>query len=335
MTDSTAFPELLQGLAKEPVADKSSRREHIALLVRVAITVLLLGLLAWHLDLSQMVSRLRTLDAVWVAASVAVVLAAIAVSAWKWGLILRERGHQLPYTRLLRHYFVGLFFNNVLPTSVGGDAVRAWETTEDTGETPEAVGSVVSERLIAGVALGVTALVGLPFVEGSSKLVVQVLAFLAIDFVLVALFLLPKVAESIVGKLVPKKLQGLHVNIAATVVVVRNTLWNWRLFIKIAAYSICFQILVAAVNACLFQALGVHVSLAQCVIYTPMIFTITMLPISISGFGVREAAYWYFFSQIGVGQAEAIAASLLFFIVVGICSLPGAPLFVFGRKRLR
>jgi uncharacterized membrane protein YbhN (UPF0104 family) len=116
---------------------------------------------------------------------------------------------------------------------------------------------------------------------------------------------------------------------------VRDTLWNWRLFIKIAAYSIVFQILVAAVNACLFQALGVHVSLAQCVIYTPMIFTITMLPISISGFGVREAAYWYFFSQIGVGQAEAIAASLLFFIVVGICSLPGAPLFVFGRKRLR
>jgi hypothetical protein len=58
-------------------------------------------------------------------------------------------------------------------------------------------------------------------------------------------------------------------------------------------------------------------------------------PISISGLGVREAAYWYFFSQIGVGQAEAIAASLLFFIVVGICSLPGAPLFVFGRKRLR
>jgi hypothetical protein len=62
----------------------------------------------------------------------------------------------------------------------------------------------VSERLIAGVALGITALVGLPFVEGSSKLVVQVLAFLAIDFVLVSLFLLPKVAEGIVGKLVPK-----------------------------------------------------------------------------------------------------------------------------------
>jgi uncharacterized protein (TIRG00374 family) len=303
--------------------------------VRVAVTLLLLGLLTWHLDLSQIASSLRSFDAAWLAASFVVVLAAIVVSAWKWGLILRARGQRLPYTRLLRHYFVGLFFNNVLPTSVGGDAVRAWATTQDTGETPEAVGSVVSERLIAGVALGITALVGLPFVEGSSKLVVQVLAFLAIDFALVSLFLLPKVAESIVGKLVPKKMQGLHAQIAATVVVVRETLWNWRLFIKIAAYSVAFQILVAAVNACLFQALGVQVSLAQCVIYTPMIFTITMLPISISGFGVREAAYWYFFSQVGVGQAEAIAASLLFFVVVGICSLPGAPLFVFGRKRLR
>jgi uncharacterized membrane protein YbhN (UPF0104 family) len=97
--------------------------------------------------------------------------------------------------------------------------------------------------------------------------------------------------------------------------------------------SILFQICVAGVNVAIFEALGAPVSLAHCVIYTPMIFTIAMLPISISGFGVREAAYWYFFSQVGVGQAEAVAASLLFFVIVGICSLPGAPLFVFRRKR--
>jgi uncharacterized membrane protein YbhN (UPF0104 family) len=62
-----------------------------------------------------------------------------------------------------------------------------------------------------------------------------------------------------------------------------------------------------------------------------MIFTVAMLPISISGLGVREAAYWYFFSRIGVSEGDAVAASLLFFVLVAVSSLPGAPLFVFRK----
>jgi uncharacterized membrane protein YbhN (UPF0104 family) len=112
------------------------------------------------------------------------------------------------------------------------------------------------------------------------------------------------VAEGIVGKLVPPRLSGLHANISQTVQVVRATLKNRALFVKVALYSIAFQILVATVNACIFKAMGVPVSLAQCVIFTPMIFTVTMLPISLSGFGVR---------------------------IVGIASVPGALLFSLKR----
>jgi len=306
-------------------------KERRGLAIRLAISVLLILWLGWHLDLSALAQRLTKLDPFWLTMTFVTVLAAVLVSAWKWGLILATRGFALPYTRLLRHYFVGLFFNNVLPTTVGGDAVRAWETSKDTGEAPEAVGSVVTERLIAGVALGVTALLGLPFIAFNARVLGQVGLFLVIDVALVALFLLPKVAEGIVGKLVPPRLTGLHENISQTVQVVRHTLKNRGLFLKVALYSVVFQILVAAVNACIFKAMGVPVTLAQCVIFTPMIFTVTMLPISLSGFGVREAAYWYFFAQVGVSQADAVAASLAFFVIVGIASLPGAWLFSIKR----
>lgn len=332
MTHLTATSLELSSAGTTP-STPSKRRERSTLLLRIGVTLLLLGALAWHLNLPALASRLLTLDSTWTLLSLAAVFAAIAVSAWKWGLLLRARQHPLPYSRLLRHYFVGLFFNNVLPTTVGGDAVRAWETTSDTGETPEAVGSVVSERLIAGVALGVTALLGLPFVDVSPRLLALVLAFLAIDLVLVGLFLLPKVAEGVVAQLVPQKMQTLSANVTATVVVVRQTLRDKKLFLRVAFYSILFQVLVAVVNACLFKALGVNVSLAQCVIYTPMVFTVTMLPISLSGLGVREAAYWYFFLQAGVGQADAVAASLSFFLVVGLASLPGAVLFIWKPQR--
>lgn len=321
-----------QAFVQQQAPSETSRAGFAGKLVKLAITAGLIGVVMWRLDLREVLSRTANVDPAWIALAFATVFASIGISAWKWGQILRARQHALPFSRLVHHYFIGLFFNNVLPTTVGGDAVRAWETSKDTGEIPESIGSVVTERLIAGAALGITALIGLPFVESSPRLVSFVIAFLVIDLALVALFLIPRVAEGIVGALLPPRFSRLKNGVAGTVGAVRATLKNRALLIRVVILSILFQILVATVNACIFKALGVPVGLAECIIYTPMIFTVTMLPISLSGLGVREAAYWYFFSQVGVGQADAVIASLTFFVIVGICSLPGAPLFILNRR---
>jgi glycosyltransferase 2 family protein len=305
------------------------------LVARITVTAALLVAVTWRLDVAAVARRASRLEGLWTAAALLVVFVAIAVSAWKWGLVLAWRCRPLPYRRLFRHYLVGLFFNNILPTSVGGDAVRAWEAARDTADVPEAVGSVITERLVAGAALGVTALIGLPFVGSTPRLFALVLTFLVIDVALVAAFVAPRVAEGVARSLVPRRLAGARETLAATIGVVRESVREPRLFARLFALSVLFQLLVAAVNACLFEAMGVPVSLARCVVYTPMIFTITMLPVSLSGLGVREAAYVYFFAQAGVSQADAVAASLLFFVVVGLASLPGAPLFALGRRRGR
>jgi uncharacterized protein (TIRG00374 family) len=302
------------------------------LVLRVAVTAALLLAVAWTVDLGAVAERATRLDRGWTAAAFAVVFAAVAISAWKWGLVLACRGRPLGYGRLFRHYLVGLFFNNVLPTTVGGDAVRAWEAARDTGDAPVAVGSVVAERLVAGAALGVTALLGLPFVEVTPRLLALVAVFLAIDVALVAAFVVPRVADRVAGSVLPRGLAGTRSAVSETIAVVRECLGSRPLLARLFLLSLVFQVLVAAVNACLFHAMGVPVSLARCVVYTPMIFTVTMLPISLSGLGVREAAYAYFFGGAGVSQADAVAASLLFFVVVGVASLPGAPLFALGRR---
>jgi uncharacterized protein (TIRG00374 family) len=307
--------------------------ERSKLFLRVAVTAALIGFVLHKLDLADLAARFARFDPYWIALAFLTVFGAIVISAWKWGLILDARGHPLPYPRLLRHYFVGLFFNNVLPTTVGGDAVRAWETSRDTGEVPEAMASVLSERLIAGVALGFTALLGLPFADTNAKLLWLVTAFLLMDLILAGLFLAPRITEGAVAKLLPPRFSGLREAVIGTVLAVRATLKTPRLLFSVTLLSILFQVVVAAVNVCIFRAMDVPVSLALCVIYTPMIFTVTMLPISLSGLGVREAAYWYFFAQAGVSQTDAVAASLAFFLIVGMASLPGAPLFALNRKR--
>jgi uncharacterized protein (TIRG00374 family) len=304
-----------------------------SLFLRIGITFCLIGVLLWNLNLAELYTKFISFDIVWTMLAFFTVFISILISAWKWSIILVVRGYPIKYFRLVRHYFVGLFFNNVLPSTVGGDAIRAWETTKDTGEAPEAIGSVVTERLIAGIALGMTALIGLPFVQFSSSLFILVISFLIIDLIFVGLFLVPKVAEGKVKKLFPIRFSKLHNAVSNTIIVVRSTIKDPILFIKIVFLSILFQIFVAIVNFYIFKAMNVEVSLAECIIFTPMIFTVTMLPISLSGLGVREASYWYFFSQVGVSQVDAIVASLAFFIIVGIASLPGAPLFVLKQKK--
>lgn len=303
-------------------------KERRVIVLRVVVTAVLCGLLAWRLNIMEFYDRLIALDVAWVGAAFLVVVIAIVISAWKWGMILQERGYRLSYLHLLRHYFVGLFFNNVLPTAIGGDAVRAWETTKDTGEIPEATGSVLTERLIAGVALGITAVLGLPFVDANYQVVSLVAFFLVLNLAAVALVLKPRIATTVVRALLPSRFSSAGEVVAKTVLVVEQTLRTRALFLKVFVLSIVFQLFVAGVNASIFEAMGLEVSLAACITFTPMIFTITMLPISISGLGVREAAYWFFFSQVGVGQVDAIAASLAFFVIVGGASLPGALLFI-------
>jgi len=222
---------------------------------------------------------------------------------------------------------VALFLVNLL-IPAGFSGLRAGATSAVLGVRR----TLRNPALFARVML-LLILAQLYFAGASQRLLAMVALFLVLDLALLALFMVPKVADGIVEKLLPPRFTGLRDAVSQTVRVVRQTLDDPALFAQVIVLSILFQISVAGVNVCIFKAMGVPVTFAQCIIFTPMIFTVTMLPISISGLGVREAAYWYFFSLAGVNQVDAVVASLAFFVIVGLASLPGAPLFVLGRNR--
>lgn len=301
------------------------------LALKLLASILLMSALVMVADLRHLPERLSALDPRGVALAMLAVILAVAVSVVKWGLILERRGHWLSQSRLLRHYLVGLFFNNLMPGTVGGDAVRAWATSRDTAEIPEAVSSVLSDRLIAGAGLGLTAAVGLVFMPEAGSFIWPVAVFLAVNLALIVVFMLPRLTEGAVRAILPRRWSSDVV--VQTIRALRATLCDWRIALPVLGLSVIFQGLVASVNAALFSAMGLDVGLGACLIFTPMIFALTMLPLSLSGFGVREAAYAYFFAFVGVAPADAVAASLSFFVLVAVISLPGAPLFLMSRNR--
>lgn len=300
---------------------------------RVALSVIALWLVLSKVNLQQVVADIGALDPRWLAGAVAAVYAAIAVSVLKWWALVRAGGHRIGPGRLARHYFVGFFFNNFLPTSVGGDVVRAWDLGADIGDAPEGAASVIAERLIASLALGLTALIGLGLSSDARIAALPVAIVVAVSVALFGVFLIPARSAAVVRSAMGDRFDNVAGWVERAVVSVNALVRNVSLLGSVLALSVVFQVLVALVNYCTLHGLGAHVSVADAIVFTSIISAVTMVPISISGHGVREAGYAYFFGVVGVAKAAAVSSSLLFFALVAACTLPGAALFLTGRQR--
>ncbi|MDO8915537.1 MAG: lysylphosphatidylglycerol synthase transmembrane domain-containing protein [Coriobacteriia bacterium] len=301
-------------------------------LLRAGVSVTALAIVASRIDLRAVRDGLTALDWPWMLGAASTVCSAILLSAVKWRVLLRSRERALPLTRLIRHYLVGLFFNNFLPTSVGGDVVRAWDVGRDLDDTSEGAASVVAERLIASVGLALTAAIGLPFVRVGAPVYVAVAVVFVVGAGLAGLFLVPSLSERMVSSAMGRRFEGVAGWLGATTRITGEVLRDKRTVLLVLALSVLFQVLVAAVTWFIFRALGAEVSLVECVVYTSIVSAVTMVPVSISGHGVREAGYAYFFALAGVAPATAVTASMLFFATVAVCTLPGAAFFAAGRR---
>jgi uncharacterized protein (TIRG00374 family) len=134
----------------------ASRSHHGALALKIVVTVLLLAWMAFSTDLDAIGATVRRLDAGVIGSALLCVLAQQAVLAWRWHRIVHWLGGtHWSLAQSLRWVFVALFFNQALPTAVGGDAVRIWALYRHGMARHVAIGSVAVER---GSGLGLLAL---------------------------------------------------------------------------------------------------------------------------------------------------------------------------------
>ena len=296
---------------------------------------MLLAAIGWRLGAGQIGAALRDADPQWLLAGAVTTIAALLVSAWKWKLLLRAAGVEAPIGALFEAYLVGQFFNNVLPSNVGGDVARGHLVGTATGSVARVAGTIVGERLIAGLALVATALMALaasPWLVGT---VGDAVAVTAVAFVTLTLACaVPTVRERAVRALgthgrrgaVARAIEGLGATLARPSVVV-----------PVFALSVVFQALVIAVAWFGFKAVGADVPLDATVALIPVISAIQLAPVSVGGLGVREGAYAVLFGACcGTPAPMAVAASLAFAGIVGFVSLAGGLRFaMMGREQAR
>ncbi len=275
-------------------------------------------------DLPGLIARFHSVN-LWYILLAALVMFLLAIAhASRWAAIVRSSGGNMGFPTSLKLVYVGYFFSQALPSSIGGDAMRIWQAHRSGLSLAMALNTVVLDRLIALAALLIMTAVALPWLM---DLVVDPAMSWAVVFMLTsgaggfaALLALSRLPKFVFRWRVVRA--GIKLSEAARKILLNVSLASLTLMLSVGVH-----VGVALVVFILAGALGVEVSLGHCIILVPMVMLVTLLPISIAGWGVREGAMVVALGLIHVSRSDALAVSVLFGATLLVSSLPGGVLW--------
>jgi glycosyltransferase 2 family protein len=235
------------------------------------------------------------------------------VVTWRWERVVAAIDAALPPWRLLRTTVITLFFNQVLPSTIGGDGMRIWLLRGMGRSVGIAFRSVLIDRLLGFFGLLLLGLVGSLYlmirIEDSGPVWLVALISLA-GLALIAL------APALVGvmKLLPfDRLRQVFENLAREV---SQLIRNRPCLLRLVAASIVGQLALASAVFCLGRDLEVPMDLLGVFAVVPGVMVASSIPISIAGWGVREAGMVVGLGLLGVGQSDAAIISIGFGLLV-------------------
>jgi glycosyltransferase 2 family protein len=300
--------------------------------VRVTATLLVTGLclayIVWKIDIDQTIDILTDVDLGYLIAAIAIMTVTVVPMAWRWQRLLRARSIDERLGWLTRAYFVGYTAGQVLPTAVGGDAVRIFETSRrHQGRAGPIAGSVLLERALGGSATLALAAVGFALALGEYD--VGAYLWIELAFVVATLLLAVAVfsrsARRPLARTVPL-LRRLRVErpIRAVYEGMHAYRAHTRLLLGVFALTLAIQAVRVLAIWCTGEAVGIDLSPRVYYVMGPLLFLVMLVPFTINGLAVREAFFVSFLGQLGVSADAAFAAGFLFFLVTVAMAIPGA-----------
>jgi uncharacterized membrane protein YbhN (UPF0104 family) len=289
--------------------------------LRLGVSAILLGWVAWKTNWSQVGEAFSQFRAeLWLAAIGTLVLTQV-VSALRWQLLARPLGFERSLWQYTAFYFIGMYFNLVLPTSVGGDVVRAWYLDGHSGRRLSAFVAVFLDRLSGLLVLLTMACVATVLCPLDLPPWIPMSVWGTAGCALVGLMLLPLVAS----RSKQARLRASQLRLAF------GTLRQPRLLVLTTLLSLLVQAANVLIVWLVGTAIGAPVPAAYYWILVPMISLLTLLPISVNGMGLREKGMAVFLAPLGISEGTALTLSLLWFAVFSATSLAGGVFYLFGR----
>ncbi len=301
-------------------------------LLQLILSFGLLAILFWRIGLQDILKTLQDIDLRWYLPAFFLFIVNIFIRAFRWYTLSQSIDKRPSFLTFVAFYFIGFFANNFLPSSFGGDVVKAAYLRQETGKGANALSSVIMDR--ATGLLGTTLIALLALLFNRSALVELSLpsglwwasAIICIGFPLGFVTLRWFNPFAWLGRLVPRLGQrsgyAKAIEFADTV-----KQYQWLEIGKAILVSLPFTLNRVIIQYFIARALAVQLPFTVFLLFAPLIALITLLPFSFNGLGVRETLYPFLFVPLGVTEVTAVAMALAFSLLRLSAGLIGGILF--------
>jgi uncharacterized protein (TIRG00374 family) len=313
--------------------EPKKKKSKLQLIVRIAISAVLFSFILKSVNWSILITALTHVDYTYLLVGLSAGLLCVVFSAYGWRSVTFAENIYADLAWLIDLYFVGIGFSHFLPTSMGGDAVKAFYVGKSSGNIAGAASAVLMSRITSFLGMLLIALPGL-FIFRAQFTHQVIVWFLLLSLLLVSAIvgsifiaaLLPKVSSKFLrGKWTKNRLFAMVIEVGTAlsdavkrpgpviIAILYGMLFWGASFLNYYGYGV---------------SLGLHIPLSFYVVAIPFVSIIAALPISINGFGVRESAFVYLFSTIHVPSSESLLLALLMDTQVLLFGLIGGYLYL-------
>ena len=229
----------------------------------------------------------------------------LALSAERWKYVLIMMGHKISYKFALKIQFIGMFFNQVLPSAIGGDAYRIWQIKSKIGSLEDGVNSVLCDRLIALFTLNILILINLLFLDID---IIYIISIYFLIFSSIFFIINNNILKKIINLFFKTKKIFFYLS---NILDILSDLFISKRIVFLVFISAVIHVFSATIFYIISNSLNNDISFTNFLIITPFLLILTHLPISIGGWGIREGVMIFCLSRVGVQPESALAISIL------------------------
>jgi hypothetical protein len=310
----------------------------VKIVLQIAVSGGIIAYLVWQIDVGRTIDLIGNSNGLLLLAALAIFVASTWGMAFRWQLLLAAKGIREPLGWLTRLYFIGYAAGQVLPTGIGGDAVRIVEHARRVPTRKgEVAAAVLFERVIGAAGVLVMVAIGLAVAVGRYDDIGYLIAVEAVCLALVGagfVLLFSRRAAHLVRWLGPLAARVRLERAGRSLYkAMHEYRYHWRTLGVTLAVTVVLQLVrVVSIWLC-GEAVGVDVSPLVYIVLGPLLFLVMMVPFTINGLGVREAFFVAFLDRFDVAADPAFATGFLFYAVTIAASLPGGVILLWRSAR--
>lgn len=296
--------------------------------LQIAVSLILLGVLVTYIDFQEAKAIFSRVAPGWVLCVIALYIVDRMLMAWKWGFLLKIAAMRIPFFPAFRMYYLSCFWGFLFPFGVGPDIIRFFKIREEGYQSENATATIITERVLGLVATLLMVLVSLAVLvslvlgpevgarfrsifAGIVLVLAGTLLFIFYDPLRKRIFRVLRINQLLAKIRLDKYFAAFAIYRFHKLTLVAFIFWSFieQLVPVFAAYFAA-------------KALGIPLTLLQCLAFAPVSIFFERLPISFMGLGVREGTYVLFLQLMGVDYTNAFLLSIFMFITDILSLLP-------------